>query len=246
MSYNGHVVIDADSHIREYWDFDRTYKENMDPEYREKYDQFSLAVKSHQPRPGAVGIGEILWPRLPGHPMGVYDAFAVKRPAGDELMSRREGAKGPNGAMTGRGVEIDNSCNWDPAVRLRDMDKAGIDVSVMFASQSDGYCMLDDVGFESALQRAYHRYMSDYCADSNGRLFWIANSNLRDIPESGRGSCAAGSRTSTSRACSSRGRARTGACSTTRRCTRSSPRRRSWTCPSGCMAARTDRRSPPG
>ena len=184
MSYNGHVVIDADSHIREYWDFDRTYKENMDPEYREKYDQFSRAVKSHQPRPGAVGIGEILWPRLPGHPMGVYDAFAVKRPAGDELMSRREGAKGPNGAMTGRGVEIDNSCNWDPAVRLRDMDQAGIDVSVMFASQSDGYCMLDDVGFESALQRAYHRYMSDYCADSNGRLFWIANSNLRDIPES--------------------------------------------------------------
>ena len=94
MSYNGHVVIDADSHIREYWDFDRTYKENMDPEYREKYDQFSLAVKSHQPRPGAVGIGEILWPRLPGHPMGVYDAFAVKRPAGDELMSPARGGEG--------------------------------------------------------------------------------------------------------------------------------------------------------
>ena len=181
MSYNGNTVIDADCHIREYWDLDRTYKDHIDPEYREKYEQFSAAVRARQKRSGDVGLGEVLWPRLPSHPMGVYDHFAVPKGPGGENPNR---ATDGNRAITGRGREIDNSCNWDPAVRLRDMDIAQIDVSVMFASQSDGYCMLDDVGFESALQRAYHRYMNNYCAQGDGRLYWIANTNVRDIDES--------------------------------------------------------------
>ena len=75
MAFNGHFVIDADSHIREYWDFDKTYKDNIDPEYRDKYARFSAAVKANQKRTGDVGLGGVLWPRLPGHPMGIYDAF---------------------------------------------------------------------------------------------------------------------------------------------------------------------------
>lgn len=43
MSYNGHVVVDMDCHIFEGWDLDRTFKDNMDPEYREKYVAFSQA-----------------------------------------------------------------------------------------------------------------------------------------------------------------------------------------------------------
>jgi uncharacterized protein len=172
--YNGHVVIDADSHIREYWDLDRTYTAYMDPEYREKWNQFHAAVKNQQKRPGDVGFSELLWPRLPGHPMGVYDAFAAP-PRDGRPMDR---------SMSNSGQKIDPSCHWDPNVRLKDMDTAGIDKSVMFASQSDGFCMLDDVGFESALQRAYHRFMNQYCSEAEGRLSWIGNSNLRDIDES--------------------------------------------------------------
>jgi uncharacterized protein len=182
MSYNGHLVIDADCHIREYWDLDRTYRDRMDPEYRETYAQFSAAVHDHQRRPGDVGLGQLLWPRLPSHPMGVYDAFTAPRTPENGNNPNRGGSE--NRAITGAGHEIDNACNWDPAIRLRDMDIAQVDVSVMFASQSDGYCMLHDVGFESALQRAYHRYMSDYCAEASDRLYWIGNANLRDVPES--------------------------------------------------------------
>ena len=177
--YNGHLVIDADSHIREYWDFDRTYREYMDPDYREKFDALSASVRAHQARPGDVGMGDVLWPRLPSHPMGVYDYFPVTQNGGANPNASTAGTR----AITGRGANIDNACNWDASVRLRDMDTAGIDVAVMFASQSDGYCMLHDVGFESALQRAYHRYMSNYCAETEGRLYWIANSNLRDVDE---------------------------------------------------------------
>jgi predicted TIM-barrel fold metal-dependent hydrolase len=60
------------------------------------------------------------------------------------------------------------------------MDTAQIDVSVIFPSQADGFCVLRDVGFESALHNAYHRFVSDYCAPGGGRLRWVANATMRD------------------------------------------------------------------
>src|SRR5438094_797475 len=173
MSYNGHPVIDMDSHIFENWDLDRTYKDYMDPEYRERYEEFSQATKGHP-------LGSVHWPRPPARPMGVYDAFGFQPPAGPP---QGIGTGEPSRPVTNRGMEIEAACNWDPGIRLRDMDRAGIDVSVMFASFSDGFCMLREVGFESALNRAYHRYMHNYCAESEGRLRWIANATMRDIAE---------------------------------------------------------------
>ena len=174
MSYNGHLVVDTDSHIREYWDVDRTYQDFIDPQYSEKCAQLIRAAKAHQSQPGEVGFSEILWPRLPEHPMGVYDPFDGNGQAAEVNVPR---------AVSSRGRKIDPSCNWDPAIRLRDMDTAGIDVSVMFPSQQDGFCMLNDVGFESAMHQAYHRFMSNYCAPSGGRLRWLSLATMRDIPE---------------------------------------------------------------
>ena len=45
MGYSGHSVIDMDCHIYQAWDLDRTYKDNIAPEYREKYARFSEAVR---------------------------------------------------------------------------------------------------------------------------------------------------------------------------------------------------------
>jgi predicted TIM-barrel fold metal-dependent hydrolase len=177
MSYNGHVVIDTDCHIREYWDLDRTYKDTIAPAYREKYAEFSQAVRARQHRPGDVGLGELLWPRR-SHPLGVYDHF----PAPKEERGRGNGAPTGPAQVTNTGREVDPACHWDPTIRIRDMDIAGIDVSVMFPSQSDGLCMLNDVGFETELHRAYHRFMSNYCAESEGRLRWLADASMRDIP----------------------------------------------------------------
>ena len=44
MSFNGYTVVDADSHIREYIDVDRTYREHIDPEYREPFEKLAAAV----------------------------------------------------------------------------------------------------------------------------------------------------------------------------------------------------------
>ena len=39
-------------------------------------------------------------------------------------------ADGGSRSTTGAGVEIDPACNWDPAIRLRDMDTADVDIRV--------------------------------------------------------------------------------------------------------------------
>jgi predicted TIM-barrel fold metal-dependent hydrolase len=178
MSYNGHTVIDSDCHIRQYWDLDRSYKQYVDPEYREQYDRFSSAVQDVSRGAGDSGFRKLIWPSLPGHRMGVYDAFEA--PAAPP----REQSDPDGRQVSNEGVEIDPACHWDPAIRLRDMDTAGIDISVIFPSSSDSFCALNDVGFESALNRAYHRFISNYCSESDGRLAWIGGSTMRDIPGS--------------------------------------------------------------
>lgn len=171
MSYHGNLVIDMDSHIREYEDFDRTYGPYMDPSYRDAYEHLLQAVTSRQEVLGEqvmfMNSRAVVGPTPPRRPLGVADTFPIVRPQ-------------PQGSALGSDVEVDRACNWDPTIRLRDMDTAAIDVSVMFPSQHDGFCVLRDVGFESALHRAYHRFVSDYCSDAQGRLRWVANATMRD------------------------------------------------------------------
>lgn len=176
MSYKGHVVIDMDSHIRQYWDLDRTYKENINPEFRETYRQFSDAARALKQRAGDRGFSEFLWPAPPTRPLGVYEVYEVQA----------NGKLAGNGdrASTNAGIRIDPACNWDPAIRLRDMDTASIDISVIFPSSADSFCALRDVSFESALHQAFHRYISGYCAEGGGRLWWVGAATMRDIPHS--------------------------------------------------------------
>jgi uncharacterized protein len=171
VSYHGHLVVDMDSHVREAWDAARIYDQYIDPEYRETYQRFNEASQALRTREGDVGWDKLLWPRRP-RPLGVYEVF---------LAPRAENPRAPR--ATHVGTAIDPVANWDPAARLQDMDAAGIDVAAVFSSYASGFCKLHDVGFESALHRAYSRFMSEYCSEAEGRLLWMANANLRDIPE---------------------------------------------------------------
>ncbi|TMA82090.1 MAG: amidohydrolase [Deltaproteobacteria bacterium] len=170
MSYQGFTVIDADSHFREYLDVDRTYRDNIDPEYREAFERLSSAVAKRraagQPTDLFMGPMAIIEPSDEWRPLGVYDTFGAERPTETRLTHQ---------------TAIPREVNWEPALRLKDMDRAGIDASVIFPSHAASYCILRDVGFESALHRAHHRYMSNYCAGSRGRLRWVAIATMRDI-----------------------------------------------------------------
>jgi predicted TIM-barrel fold metal-dependent hydrolase len=168
MSFNGYTVVDADSHFREYLDVDRTYRENIDPEYRDSFQKLSDAVARRRAAGQStdlfMGPDAIIEPSDEWRPLGVYDTFGAERPMETRLS---------------RETKIPREVNWDPSIRLRDMDKARIDASVIFPSHAASYCVLRDVGFESALHRAHHRYMSNYCAATRGRLRWVAIATMR-------------------------------------------------------------------
>ena len=72
--------------------------------------------------------------------------------------------------------------NWDVKARLEDMDRAHVDVNVLFPTHVSSYCALRDVGFENALYRAYHRWVVDFCAQAPKRLKWTLVANMRDVP----------------------------------------------------------------
>ena len=170
MGYNGFTVVDADSHFREYLDVDRTYRDNIDPQYRESFEKLSTAVAKRRaaglPTDLFMGPLAIIEPSDEWRPLGVYDTFGAERPTQTRLT---------------RETPIPREVNWEPSIRLRDMDRAGIDFSVIFPSHAASYCILRDVGFESALHRAHHRYISKYCAGAKGRLRWVALATMRDM-----------------------------------------------------------------
>jgi predicted TIM-barrel fold metal-dependent hydrolase len=174
MSWNGHLVIDMDSHV--YEEADRSYQGYVDPAYRETYERLCTAI-ARQREAGLPGMlfmnrNAIIEPSDELRPLGMYDTFGLvpeRRP-----IERAEIARTPRERPR-------REVNWDAQARLEDMDRALIDVSVIFPTYASSYCALRDVGFESALHRAYHRFISDFCAQGAGRLKWVVLPNLRDM-----------------------------------------------------------------
>lgn len=71
----------------------------------------------------------------------------------------------------------------DPETRLKDMDRLGFDVQVIYPTLFLIY-LTDDVALEVSLTRAYNRFLAQACAKSNGRLRWVVIPPLRSIEES--------------------------------------------------------------
>jgi uncharacterized protein len=67
----------------------------------------------------------------------------------------------------------------DPAARLRDMDRMGIDAQMLFPSTLYAH-MTADPEFEAALFRAYNRYVAAQCSHAPKRLKWSGLLPLRD------------------------------------------------------------------
>ena len=82
MTYQGHLVIDMDSHVREAWDSERIYPGYIDAAYRETYRRFADAAQVLRTRPGDVGWDKLLWPRRL-RPLGLYEEFEAPRSAGE-------------------------------------------------------------------------------------------------------------------------------------------------------------------
>jgi predicted TIM-barrel fold metal-dependent hydrolase len=71
----------------------------------------------------------------------------------------------------------------DPAARLKDMDKIGVEIQVIYPTLFLVY-LTDDPRLEIALCRAYNRFVAEACAQAPDRLKWVAILPLRSIEAS--------------------------------------------------------------
>ena len=67
--------------------------------------------------------------------------------------------------------------------RVKDMDRLGVDVQVIYPTLFLVY-ITDDPELDTALAKAYNSWLGNACAKSNGRLRFVAVLPLRSIPES--------------------------------------------------------------
>ena len=173
MARAGYRIFDADTHIIE----------PVEPieEYLTAAERATLAA-----------LGPLVG-RSPAK-AGVSRYAIGKRPALNRRLGSRERVEPPSAAA--RGAK-DGGTPWDvrwqgppfpservsvdPHARVRDMDLEGIDVNMILPSGGvPAFCALEDVALEQAMYRAYHRFLSDYCAPFPGRLTGVLLVSPRD------------------------------------------------------------------
>jgi predicted TIM-barrel fold metal-dependent hydrolase len=69
----------------------------------------------------------------------------------------------------------------DPQARLQDMDREGIDVSVVFPTLFLAWPLADNPALARALCRSYNDWIASKCALSGGRIRWVATVPLPDV-----------------------------------------------------------------
>ncbi len=79
----------------------------------------------------------------------------------------REGAKRQFQTFMGSRLPTDGGGDWDPVVRLKDMDEEGSDVHFIVHTAGAGH---PDPELEREFVRAEHRYMDNFCSADPARL----------------------------------------------------------------------------
>ncbi len=158
---DGFLVIDADRHIIEPADLWDRY---MDPPFRGR-------VQILGPGQGRRLVdGELVSDafRLPGEgEMRRYEKYD-KIFSGDEHYRR----------VFGEALDAD----FDPASNLRDMDREGVDVSVLFPTMGLYIIWKSDMDpqVSAAICRAYNNWLSEYCSHDPTRLKGVMLIPLQD------------------------------------------------------------------
>ena len=178
MSWNGYPVIDMDAHIEE--QPERMYQDHIDPAFRDAYQRLCEAIDGQGRRSDDAGLfgsrTSIVENVETGRPLGVQDTFGLSARANLE-----GGRRAFPPERTEPLPEIRPEVSWDVGARLENMDRALVDVNVLYPTHVSSYCGLRDDGLENALYRAYHRWVADFCSQAPTRLKWTLVANMQDV-----------------------------------------------------------------
>jgi predicted TIM-barrel fold metal-dependent hydrolase len=94
------------------------------------------------------------------------------------------GAGVPSEALaehTKKGFEAAPASVWDPAARIKDQERDGVQAEVIYTSMGMPLYGLDDVGLRVACFRAYNDWAVEYCSHNPKRLIPLGLITLEDI-----------------------------------------------------------------
>jgi predicted TIM-barrel fold metal-dependent hydrolase len=155
--FNGIKVIDDDGHVMEP---NELYDRYLEAKFKPDLEELKLEAEM----------------RASKYFFGIFHQLNTGRPLGVAHADQpllRSGRK-PHGETP------DPRGGWDPQARIKDMDRDGIDIAVIFATVVSSFCALKSVEFELAMIRAYHRWLADYCAAFPDRLKGVAVVPMRE------------------------------------------------------------------
>jgi predicted TIM-barrel fold metal-dependent hydrolase len=155
------LIIDADSHVEEVdetWDY-------LEERYQQRRPQ-AITLKNYSifaNRNACWYIDGAVYPKVVGRGITNYGTPITS------VYAQRKAFSLGSQAMT------------DPEARLRDLDRQGIDVQVIYHTIFLEP-LTDDPEFEAALMRSYNTWMSKACAHNPKRLKWSAPMPLQNVP----------------------------------------------------------------
>lgn len=190
MARNGFRIFDADTHVGPVMEVLEKYLTDAEraklpawEQYKNIGDRgFSKGLTSYTR--GVRSYGRVLGATNEDNKLMGYTAAFTGRKKEHEPSPQSdfpEGFSGPTKMEREPSTRVD----FDPAVRIQEMDLEGVDVNLMLPSGWYGtWTGTDDVALEAGMYRAYHRWMNDYCGAYPERLGGVLLISARDIPGS--------------------------------------------------------------
>ena len=169
---HGYHVIDADGHVFETFELWQRLREDYMP--TAEGEAFGAVLKRAQDgwKGGPDVPTPFIWevegntPMLNrSRPLGPDSDVAHLTYAGE---GRKPGTEAARDIFDGHG-------------RLRDMDREGIDVMVIYPSTIASFCALESRAVEASIYHAYNRWISDHCQADPARLKYVGVVSLTDI-----------------------------------------------------------------
>ncbi|TMG78556.1 MAG: hypothetical protein E6H77_06130 [Betaproteobacteria bacterium] len=165
MARNGYRIFDSDTHVGPYMDVLERYLSSEEKAKLAPWEPF----KSKNTERVVYTKGQRRYLRKLGTAAAEPDKGAYMAGFTGAKKSREPAARGDH----------------DPAERIKDLDYEGVDVNLTLPSGWFGtWTAGEDVALESAMYRAYHRWMNDYCGAYPERLGGVILVGTRDV-ESG-------------------------------------------------------------
>jgi predicted TIM-barrel fold metal-dependent hydrolase len=138
------------------------------------------------------GDGHVMEPHDLDRQAGVICVGGEVRGGGAESMARAAALSNITiseiqAAQARTGSSLGTPGGYDPAARLEDMDRVGIDAAViyptsaLFFGPNDPIKALHDADFVLDCQRAYNDWLVEYCSAASDRLFGIGAVPLQSI-----------------------------------------------------------------